>query len=129
MKNTIQIYDMDPQGLLVVDLRHVLQALGPPALQSEWKVQDVWATSKDTGNAGEQLEALTPEVRISGTNLLELANNVVQVIDGQFEAFRPNAPQPWVRIIADDSTFYEVETDEDEVANSILRSFNKTERK
>lgn len=115
---------MEPQGrFLSVDLRHVLAVLGQDALDSEWVVRNAWAT----GNAGDEFDRLIQGKRVPGAKLNALANDVVQVIDGEFIAFKPGQTTPWVRVFADDSTLYEVETDDDEVARKIFSSFRQTE--
>lgn len=123
MKTMIWIKDMHPAGFLAVDLRHVLAALGQDAVTSEWLAHDVWATGK--GFAA--FEGLPKGKLISGERLVALANDADQVIDGKFFGFRDGAVEPWIRIFADDSSLYEVETDDDAAKERILKSFKNTE--
>lgn len=113
------IRDLAPEGFLAVDLRHVLSALGQRALVSEWQVRDVWAT----GDATPDLESLTEEQFISGQRLSELAQNVLQIIDGVFSGFDPGVSSPWVVVEAVDSTYYVVRSDEPEVLACIQQTF------
>jgi len=123
MKTVIWIRDMHPAGYLAVDLRHVLDALGQDAETSEWLVRDVWAT----GESYEGFEELQADLLIAGRTLIALANHADQVIDGEFFGFRKAASEAWIRVLADDSTLYEVETDDDLAAARILRRFSNTE--
>jgi hypothetical protein len=45
---------------------------------------------------------------LTGSELLALASETRQVIDGEFEGFRRRESQPWVTLKAIDSTYWEV---------------------
>jgi hypothetical protein len=118
----VKIQDMEPERrVLAVDLRHVLLALGQRARASTWRARDVWAT----GEATSAIESLDEKQTIPGTRLLELAENVVQIIDGVFSAFDPDSAGPWVIIEAVDSTFYAVHSDDETVLDSIRHAFHE----
>ena len=76
-----------------------------------------------TGEGGEQLEALAQtDAPLAGHDLMKLAGKTRQVIWGEFVASLPAEPAArWMTIRAIDSTFYEVETD-DEAALAKIRS-------
>lgn len=90
-----------------------------------------------TGDRADELEAVAESGRrISGTELRELADGVRQVIWGEFRGYwNPSAHAPWVTVLAVNSTFYEVVSDDavvlaevsaalqdaEEVVNRILR--------
>jgi len=96
----VMIRDAEPQGrFLAVDLRHILAALGQRALRSEWRVRDVWAS----GNASPDLENLDERRLVSGQRLADLAQNVVQIMDGTFKAYDPEDISPWIIVEARDS--------------------------
>ena len=118
----VKIQDMQAERrVLAVDLRHVLLTLGHRALTSTWNVRDVWAT----GEATSAIEGIKEDQPISGIRLLELAENVVQIIDGVFTAYEPDSPLPWVVIEAVDSSFYAVHSDDDSVLDSIRHTFHE----
>jgi hypothetical protein len=118
----VMIRDMEPQDrFLAVDLRHVLTALGQRALVSEWRVRDVWAT----GDATPTLEGLDEAQVVSGQRLFELAQNVVQIIDGVFSGYEPGTSSPWVIVEARDSSYYAVHSDEPAVLAHIQKTFQK----
>lgn len=107
---TLRISDLQTNDVLAVDLRHVLRSLGQRSLDCSWQVSR--ETSFDeplfaTGKKAAELEALSAsEVRIDGTVMHDLAENVTQVIWGEFRAYEDvTATEPWVIIRAVDSTF------------------------
>jgi hypothetical protein len=118
----VKIEDMQiGRNFLAVDLRHILTALGERAITSDWRVRDVWAT----GNSEKQLASLDEQQTISGLVLKELADNVVQIIDGVFSAFERGHSQPWVVVEAVDSSFYTVHSDEPLVLDNIRNKFQQ----
>lgn len=118
----VMIRDMEPQGrFLAVDLRHVLSAFGQRALASEWRVRDVWAT----GDATPELESLDEQQVIRGVRLAQLAQNVVQIIDGVFSAYELGSASPWVIVEACDSSYYAVHSVEPSVLDQIRQAFHE----
>jgi hypothetical protein len=110
-------------GYLAVDLRHVLDALGERALNSSWRIEDVWATDDSERKL---LQTLADKGHpVSGRDLKEAAEAVEQVIDGEFSAFEPGHVEPWVIIEAVDSTYYTVRSQEPNVLQSIRHSFRE----
>ncbi len=118
--NGIMIKDLEPnRNALAVDLRHVLSALGSRALNSEWRVLEVWAE----GTAQSEFESFDGSELISGQRLATLACNVRQVIDGEFSAFEHGNKSPWVVIEAVDSTYYTVRSDEATILAKVRSAF------
>jgi hypothetical protein len=56
---------------------------------------------------------------VPGRALIEAANKVGQVIDGEFVAFEPGQDEPWVIVEAVDSSYYTVRSKEPAVPSSI----------
>ena len=117
--NGLMIKDTKEQ-VLAVDLRHVLSALGPRALSSGWRVREVWAE----GDAKPEFRAFDGSELISGQRLMTLAQNVIQIIDGEFEGFDPAQEIPWVVVEAIDSTYYTVRSHEASVLKQVRSAFN-----
>jgi hypothetical protein len=123
---TLRIYDLE-EHVLALDLKDLLQLLAPRSLKASWTVQAVKSSNPEhewfeaTGEGGEKLEALAQRnARLSGAELAALAANTRQVIWGEFVGFVPtHSDQPWVTIRAVDSTFYEIETDDEAVLGKI----------
>lgn len=105
--------------VLAVDLRHILSALGPRALTSEWRVREVWAE----GDAKPQLEALDERERVAGQRLAALAQDVSQIIDGEFTAFEPGHGTPWVVVEAVDSAYYTVRSNDSSILARVRTAF------
>jgi hypothetical protein len=124
---TVLIDDMrsDVQ-VLAVDLRHVLAALGDRARNSEWRVRDVWATDTDGDTrSAAVLASLNGSQIVSGDRLRELAEDVIQVVDGVFSGFEHGATEPWAVIEAVDSSYYLVRSDDPSVLDIIRRTFHR----
>ncbi len=125
------IKDKVPEtGLLAFDLREVLQALGPCAMSWLWVVSDV--------GEGEPLEAVGPSLpdlealelpgdRVSGSRLARVADGIDQVIWGEFRAYRDHgAAEPSVRVVAFDSSYYEVWSGDAALIGRVQGSFRDT---
>jgi hypothetical protein len=118
--NAVKIRDLESgRNVLAVDLRHVFSALGSRALDSEWRVRGVWAE----GAAEAELNAFDGNELVSGQRLATLAQNVIQVIDGEFSAFDPGNKVPWVIVEAVDSSYYTVRSDDTNVLAKIRSAF------
>lgn len=74
-----------------------------------------------TGEGGEQLEGLAQDnAWLSGSDLAALAEDTRQVVWGEFVGSAPTqSDKAWVIIRAVDSTFYEIDTDDETVLNKI----------
>jgi len=119
--NGVMIRDLEAdRRVLAVDLRHVLSALGPRVLASEWRVREVWAE----GDAKPHLEAFDGSELIAGQRLAALAQDASQIIDGEFSAFEPGKSTPWVVVEAVDSTYYAVRSDDSSVLAQVRSAFH-----
>jgi hypothetical protein len=115
------IKDLETErNVLAVDLRHVMSALGPRALLSEWRVREVWAE----GDAKSHLEAFDGSELVVGQRLAALAQATSQIIDGEFSAFEPGESAPWVIIEAVDSTYYTVRSEDSSVLAQVRGAFH-----
>jgi hypothetical protein len=130
---TLRLYDFD-NGVLAVDLRHLLDLLAPRSLEATWTISPVRLFYPNlarfeedfeaTGPGGDKLELLMrARSRVSGIILAEEAHATRQVIWAEFTAILPEQEGIWVTIRAIDSTFYEVTTDDDGVLNKIKSTY------
>ena len=78
-----------------------------------------------TGEGGERLEGLAQDDgRLSGSDLAAIAENTQQVIWGEFVGSEPTqSERPWVIIRAIDSTFYEIDSDDEAVLSKISSTY------
>lgn len=123
---TLRIYDLK-QHVLALDLRDLLWLLAPGSFEANWIVSTVKSSKpghewfEATGKGGEKLEELAQhDARLSGSELAALAENTRQVIWGEFVGSGPTqSDKTWVTIRAIDSTFYEIDTDDETVLRKI----------
>lgn len=127
---TLRVYDLN-QHVLALDLRDLLRLLAPSSLQGRWVVSTVKSSISGhewfeaTGEGGEQLERLAQDdVQLSGFDLAALAEKTLQVIWGEFVGLEPTrSDKRWVIIRAVDSTFYEIDSDDEAVLNKISSTY------
>lgn len=79
----------------------------------------VWAE----GDYKATLEAIDEDDPVLGQNLIRMANNVSQIIDGKFTAFESGCSDPWVIVEAVDSSFYTVRSNDTSVLAKIRTAF------
>jgi hypothetical protein len=118
-------------GGLSFDLREVLHALGPEALDWTWTVSGIEERGEvlfATGDGAAELEALeTSREEISGSRLLEIAESTRQVIWGEFRAFRDSQrDHPWMRIVAFDSSWFEAWCEDEAILTRLGAAFDDT---
>jgi hypothetical protein len=97
-------------GILNFDLRDILpiilSIIGDPVKQSKWLCYDLWFTAR---RDGEFNEFRGERLKLSGIELVQLASEIHQTINGRFEAKGQGAAKsPWLIIIAFDSSWFEV---------------------
>ncbi len=127
---TLRIYDIESH-ILALDLRDLLRLLAPRSLHANRTVSTVKSSKpghewfEATGEGGAQLEMLAQDdTRLSGSDLVSLAEKTRQVIWGEFIGSLPDVSGgSWVTIRAVDSTFYEIETDDETVLNKIRSTY------
>jgi hypothetical protein len=126
----IRIYDRSPDHFLGFDAADVLRALGPEALEASWQVAGVPEEDEAvmaTGDGADVLEALAASgERVSGSRLLEILTEVHQTIWGAFAGYRADDSIPWVRIVAFDSSWFEVLSADQRVIDAIRSAFRDT---
>lgn len=103
----IRIHDLTDEHALAFDLADLLDALGKQAELSAWKCSVGECISQDGARADLE-DAYSSAVGLSGPEIFALASETLQVADGIFEGFRPGERQPWIRLEAIDSTYWEV---------------------
>lgn len=126
----LRIYDLK-ENVLALDLRDLLRLLTPRSLQANWTVSTVKSSKpghgwfEATGDGGEQLEELAQDdARLSGSDLAALAEKTQQVIWGEFVGSGPmQSHKTWITIRAVDSTFYEIDTDDETVLSKISSTY------
>ena len=126
----LRIYDVKNR-ILAVELSGLLRLLAPRSLQASWIVRTVKSSRpghewfEATGEGGERLEKLAQDNdQLAGPDLAALAEETLQVIWGEFVGSLPNEPgKTWVVIRAADSTFYEIETDDETVLRKIRSNY------
>ncbi|MFT4161622.1 hypothetical protein [Shinella sp.] len=127
---TLRIYDLK-EHVLALDLKDLLRLLAPRSLEANWIVSTVKFSKPEhehfeaTGEGGEQLEELAQgNARLSGFDLAALADSTRQVIWGEFVASAPTQlDKTWLIIRAVDSTFYEIDTDDETVLRKISSAY------
>ncbi|GAG20040.1 unnamed protein product, partial [marine sediment metagenome] len=76
---------------------------------------------------GKDIEVLTRacsgDATVQGTDLLAATENLVQVIDGEFEAVEERSSTPWVVVRAVDSSWWEVLSNDQAVLDTIHAGF------
>ncbi|MBZ5759686.1 hypothetical protein LAV84_05525 [Rhizobium sp. VS19-DR104.2] len=127
---TLRVYDLK-DSRLALDLKDLLRLLIPRSLEANWIVSTVKSAEpghewfEATGEGGEQLEVLAQDdAQLTGSELAVLAEDTWQVIWGEFVGWQPaQSDKAWVTIRAVDSTFYEVDTDDETVLNKISSTY------
>src|SRR5690349_2519553 len=96
----VTIHDIR-DGVLAFDLIDILRVVGPDAESSLWRCRNV----ECTGDLADELHRVSDaEATVSGAEMLRLARGVLQIIDGDFEAYRVDETRPWLVVRAIDST-------------------------
>jgi hypothetical protein len=104
----VRIRDLDG-NCLAFDLAELLETLGERARASEWACRVEECIARPTSSRADDLEeAFQRKARLEGADLLRLARETSQVIDGVFTAFWPGEDRAWLELAAVDSSFWEV---------------------
>lgn len=103
---TITVMDRNPKsGLLSVHLSDILAAVGQAARDSRWIIKSIDAT----GQRAEVLHAAADTGEsLQGNELMAVADQIDQVIDGEFCAYRGDNSSPWLVLRAVDSSSWDV---------------------
>jgi len=96
----ITIMDRQPDSnRLAVNLIDILEQLGSAIATTEWKISDVECIGQEADRLHEISDT---QRRVSGITLLQIARNIIQVIDGTFAGYKINQSEPWIIIEAVD---------------------------
>ena len=107
---------------VTVDLAQLLRLTGAVGLASSWRCSNV----ECVGSAADRLHSASDDGRmLSGADLLAIATELDQVVDGDFVARRQPAEFPWLAIRAIDSSEYVVITEDDDLLTRIRETFNE----
>ena len=121
---TLRIKDLFEDRYLAFDLKDLLLVLGHEAGDLSWKCDVEWCIAvDDTATLEDQFNGPSA---IKGDDLLELAVNTRQVVDGVFEGCKAGSRTPWVKLEAIDSSYWEVTADE-VVIDRFRRHFRNVE--
>jgi hypothetical protein len=127
---TIRIHDLDQRGVLAFDLKDILAELGPKASRAFWNVSPVEQVTDGgldvTGESAAELEQLAHSgERINGRRFVKLAEKARQVIWGKFAGYdEPASPNPWIVIVAYDSSWFEVRSTDEAALSRLGAAFN-----
>ena len=113
-------------GGLDFDLRDVLAALGQRVVTSRWRCPRLRYTSRDERDVPVLEQAGTEGRPVAGSDLAGGIGELLQVIDGEFEAFDENEVR-WAVIRAVDSSWWEVWSDDKSVLEAVRTTFRITE--
>ena len=119
----VTIFDLDSRtGALSFDLRDILELLGADVVRSMWMLKEVECLGAEAADA---LHWASDNKKVlDGFNFLTLAQNVNQVIDGEFSGRLPNDDRDWVVIRAVDSSAYDVLTDRESILMALKEHFD-----
>lgn len=117
---TLRIAGIDGKSLSF-DLRELLDALGEDAMRATWHCEVGDFVPAD--DAKYLVPAYDAATSIAGAILYQLASQTRQVIDGRFVATRDGSAEPWLTLLAVDSSWWEVTTDDPAVVQAIESSF------
>ena len=113
-------------GGLEFDLSRVLAALGQAAVKSRWTCADLNYISKGDRDVAVFERAGTQGEQVLGSELIEGARQLLQVVDGQFSGVDEDG-NVWVIIRAVDSSWWEVWSDNEWVHGAIGTHFRVVE--
>ena len=118
--------EVGSHGGLDFDLAKILTALGRAAGKSRWSCRDLNYVSKDDKDVPVLDRASSVGQQVSGRELIESVDQVLQVIDGQFTGVDEEG-DAWVVIRAVDSSWWEVWSDNQWVHDAIRAHFRVVE--
>jgi hypothetical protein len=106
--------------VLAFDLIDILRLAGPDAESSSWHCRNV----ECTGDLAEELHRVSDAgSALTGVEMLRLAGGLLQVIDGDFEAYRPGETRPWLVVRAIDSSEYAAITQDERLLARVRERF------
>jgi hypothetical protein len=106
----------------LVDLVGVIDALGPGALVAVWRARAESLTYFSLHDEGVLDDAQAR--RVTGVELRRAALGVASIIDGVFECWRRGEGTPWLTVVAVDSSWWEVYSDDLTVLDALRQRFH-----
>jgi hypothetical protein len=103
----IRIKDLKPTRVLSFDVRDILAVIERFATSSYWCCSDLYYTAMSEGQFV-RIRAEKVEQQLSSGEFSQFVASIHQTIDGRFEAYEKDAVQPWLIILAIDSSWFEV---------------------
>jgi tetratricopeptide (TPR) repeat protein len=108
----------------IPDLYHLIVALGQRALGSTWFGSGV----RCSGEKADELYAYTEHnTPIQGRDLIQIASGIHQTLQGDFQAYDPNATSHWLFIRAWDGEGFYLEIDDPKSKDRLKRHFQAME--
>lgn len=102
------------------DLKNILQVIGEDGKHFTWKISNI----ECLGKSAETLHLISDEGKeISGEEFYETVSDIYQVLDGTFEAYKPNENYCWLLIRSIRGDEFDIETEDKEVLERIRNSF------
>jgi hypothetical protein len=131
--SAVRIHDKNERGILTFDLNEVHAAFGRRGLSAYWTVGNVAAPDGGFDATVEGAAKLEPLAisgeRIAGRRLAKIAKDVRQVIWGEFKVYEEmTSKTPLAVVIAFDSSWWEVQSDDAELLNVVANAFKHVER-
>jgi hypothetical protein len=119
----IRIKDSRDDEPRLIDLSDILPLIRERVITSQWICRDLDYTAMKDGRLSEILEA---RQKFSGTEFLQFAAKVCQIIDGRFEA-RTEGPSKnlWLVIVIFDSSWVDVWSSKMEVIERLKEQFKQ----
>src|SRR5262245_43271190 len=121
--SAVTIHDWRPLGggnVMAFDLIDILRLAERDVRTSALRCRNV----ECMGELAEELHRVSDTgITISGQEMLQLASNIRQTIDGNFEATRDGENHPWLVVRAVDSTLYVVITEDRRLLGRIRERF------
>lgn len=118
----------DRGGSLSFDLRDLLETIGEDATKSLWRAPGVNYVSSDEREIP-VMESLGRGEEVQGDDLRGGISRLLQVVDGDFEAFLDNEESPWLILRAVDSSWWEIVCYREVVRNAVKRRFDLVEER
>ena len=111
-------------NILAVNLAEILQLLGPQLALTEWEISDIECLGTDSDRLHQLADSQT---RVSGETLLQIATNILQVIDGTFAGYLKDKSELSIIVRAVDSSAYDVESSDDAILTKLRQRFQNVE--
>jgi len=113
-------------GCLEFDLPEILAALGERVANSRWRCAGLQYTSRDEQDIPGLEEAATSGQAVWGSALTRGIGQLLQVIDGDFEALDEHN-RCWAIVRAVDSSWWEVWSDDPSDLSAVRMRFKNSE--